>query len=464
MLTLETVKDILKAVKYPGLGRDIVSFGMVKNAVQCGETWQVMIEAPTQDQAVLDAIKQESLKVLGQVEKSVVWDVEVKSKAETKSPQGAPQAKIDLRGVKAVIAVASGKGGVGKSTVATNVALALSQGGASVGLMDADVYGPSLPMMYGLQGHPEMNEDQRLIPLDFHGIKVMSLGFLTTPDTPVIWRGPIVSKMIQQFLGGVAWGTLDYLIIDLPPGTGDVQLTLVQSAPLTGAIVVTTPQEVALSIAMKGLKMFYEVNVPVLGVVENMSGFVCSHCGTETHIFKHGGGERMAKLAGGPLLGRIPLDPVVAECGDAGLPVILKAPDSPAAQAYRGIVQSLLEQVRLAQEKGAELTAVPTKVEPGEATTMRIDWSGHHQSVFTHRALRAACPCAGCVDEMSGQRILKVDQVPLMIRPVEINQVGRYALQIRWSDGHSTGLYAYRYLRTLCECHDCKKVSATASR
>lgn len=463
-MTLDAVKEILKSVKYPGMGRDLVSFGMVKEVVQQGKAWQVILDISTEDLQVLKQIKDESAAALLKAFPDTTCEVKILTRPPSKAASQMAQSKMRMAGVKCVLAVASGKGGVGKSTVATNLALALSLGGAKVGLMDADVYGPSLPVMYGLHDHPKMTEQQQLIPLDFRGIKVMSIGFLSNPDTPVIWRGPIVSKLIQQFLGGVEWGELDYLVIDLPPGTGDIQLTLVQSAPLTGAVIVTTPQEVALSIANKGLKMFHEVNVPVLGIVENMSGFVCGHCGTETHVFKQGGGARVAQLSGVPLLGSIPLDPQIVESGDAGVPVIAKFPDSVAAKAYRKIAEGVKEQIQRVEREGAAWTASPNHIEMAPDHRLKIDWNDGHQSFFSPRALRAACPCAGCVDEMTGQRIIKLEQVSESVRPVEIHEVGRYAVQIRWSDGHATGIYAFRYLRSLCECDACHTAAAAPAR
>jgi len=452
-MTVDEIKDLLKAVKYPGMSRDIVSFGMVKEVVQRGPSIEVTLDVPTQDDRVIAQIQQDAEHCLRTEHPEFSWEVKaLKRSLSAGAAQGfgVPQ-RVVLPGVKQVIAVASGKGGVGKSTVATNLALALRASGASVGLMDADAYGPSLPVMYGLSGHPHMTESQQLIPLEFRGIKVMSLGFLTSTDSPVIWRGPIVTKLIRQFLGGVEWGTLDYLIIDLPPGTGDIQLTLVQSAPIDGALIVTTPQEVALTIAHKGLKMFQEVNVPVIGIVENMSGFVCPHCGAETPVFKRGGGARVAQASGVPLLVAIPLDPAVAGSGDAGVPVVERAPHAQAAQAYRKLAEAVKEQMQRLDQERAAWTAVPTNIEVTAEGRLKIEWSDGQVSLLAFRPLRAACPCAACVNEHTGERVLTLDQVPVNIRPLEVHPVGRYALSIRWSDGHSTGIYAFRYLRTLDE-------------
>jgi len=263
---------------------------------------------------------------------------------------GGPKPKI-LEGVKSIVAVASGKGGVGKSTVATNLALALAGDGSSVGLMDADIYGPSIPLMLGINKPPSVTPERKLIPLERFGLKLVSMGFLTNDDSPIIWRGPMVHGIVQQFLSDVLWGDLDYLIIDLPPGTGDAQLTLTQVAPLSGAVIVTTPQDVALLDARKGLRMFEQVNVKVLGIVENMSTFVCPHCGKQTDIFSTGGGEQCAAELGVPFLGRIPIDPAIRECGDTGKPIVAARPEHAVSKAFAGIARGLvgpLEEIRQA--------------------------------------------------------------------------------------------------------------------
>jgi len=255
-----------------------------------------------------------------------------------------------LPGVKHIIAVSSGKGGVGKSTVTVNMAVALKQEGYAVGIMDADIYGPNIPMMIGVTKEP-IKEGDKITPAEGQGVKVISMGFFVPEDTPVVWRGPMVHGAIQQFFRDVVWGELDYLLIDLPPGTGDVPLTLSQLVPLTGAITVTTPQEVALSDVRKGMTMFKKVNVPLLGVVENMSYFVCGHCGERTEIFSFGGGEQAAKKFDVPFLGRIPLDPAIREGGDQGSPIVVKDPDSPQTQAFLQIVRTLVSQLKQTEEE-----------------------------------------------------------------------------------------------------------------
>ncbi len=265
-------------------------------------------------------------------------------------PEPTPQDRENLiPGVKHVIAVSSGKGGVGKSTVSVNLAVALSLAGAKVGLLDADIYGPNIPMMMGVEKPPEQ-KDGKIAPAVSHGVKLISMGFFVPAETAVVWRGPMVHTAIQQLFRDVLWGELDYLLIDLPPGTGDAQLTLSQLVPLSGAVTVTTPQEVALHDVRKGMMMFQKVNVPLLGIIENMSYFVCGHCGHRTDIFSHGGGERAAEKLGVPFLGGIPIDPEICEGGDIGRPIAVANPDSPQARAFRQIAAKLMAELAGGQE------------------------------------------------------------------------------------------------------------------
>lgn len=258
-------------------------------------------------------------------------------------PQGPTRPKAELPGVKSIVAVASGKGGVGKSTVAANLALALHMSGSQVGLMDADIYGPSVPIMMGVPG--TFDPQTTPFPLEKYGLKLMSMGFLVPPEQAMIWRGPMVHKYVAAMLGQTAWGELDYLVIDLPPGTGDAQLTLTQESRLSGAVIVTTPQEVSLIDARKGLEMFRQVRVPVLGIVENMSYFTGDD-GKRYEIFSHGGGKKLAAAASVPFLGEIPIDPKVAVCGDQGDPIVHKYPDSPVAKAYLALAKSVAEELK----------------------------------------------------------------------------------------------------------------------
>ena len=273
-----------------------------------------------------------------------------------------PQAKDNLiPGVKQVIAVSSGKGGVGKSTVAANLACALAVAGAKVGLLDADLYGPNIPMMMGSTTGPEQ-KDGKILPVESYGVKLISMAFLVPEEAPLVWRGPMVHQYLQAFFRDVLWGDLDYLLIDLPPGTGDVQLSLSQMVPLAGAITVTTPQEVALYDVRKGMGMFQKVNVPLLGIIENMSYFVCGHCGERTEIFSHGGGERAATKLGVPFLGRIPIDPAIRDGGDTGHPIVVADPASPQAAAFRDIAKKIMEEVGGAGKAGPSIDSLLKKI------------------------------------------------------------------------------------------------------
>jgi ATP-binding protein involved in chromosome partitioning len=343
-LTEAGVREALKKVKFPGLTRDIVSFGFVHGIRVDGGSVEVDIVMSTANPSASQAVERDARAALEVLPGVTKVKLECKVQAP-QAPQVAAPARVALPGVRYKIAVASGKGGVGKSTVAANLALALLRDGVTVGLLDADIYGPSQQMMMGCTDKPRVTPEEKILPVDGNGVKVMSLGFLMDPDQPVIWRGPMVMKALQQFIEDVDWGTLDYLVVDLPPGTGDAQLTMTQQVPLDGAVIVTTPQDVALIDARKGLAMFQKVNVPVLGVIENMSAFVCPHCGARSEIFKHGGGKRTAEQLGVPFLGDIPIDPEIVVGGDAGTPIVASHPDSAAAEAFVAIAQAIRSQV-----------------------------------------------------------------------------------------------------------------------
>lgn len=451
------VLQALRAVKDPDLHRDIVALGFVKNVRIHEGAIALDIELTTPACPVRDRMKEEAESILRAL--PGVTNVAIQMTAQVRKATVSP-AEGGMRGVKNAVAIASGKGGVGKSTVATNLALALASSGAKVGLMDADVYGPSVPKMLGSLGKPEAGGKDMIRPLERYGVKFMSMGLFTGRDTPVIWRGPMATKLIQQFLGQVDWGDLDYLLIDLPPGTGDVQLTLTQSAPLAGAVIVTTPQDVAVGITMRGLRMFEQVHVPILGIVENMSGFVCEHCGERTDVFGRGGGRRAAEEQGVPFLGEVPLDKAVVEAGDEGRPVVMGAagsfaPNGSETAKRNGVAQAFMEIAgRLAMEisKVAALTSA-MKHHPAEVKltdeAILVKWSDGHESAYGHRALRVACPCAICVDEWTGEPRIDPVSIPQDVRALEMRTVGRYALQFTWSDGHSSGIYTYDRLRSL---------------
>ncbi len=326
-LTQEQVLDALRTVKYPGFSRDIVSFGLIRGVEITGGEVRVRFSLQTRDPQIPRQIHDharaalEALPGAGRVE----LDFDIKEPPAAQGP-GGPLLKQGIDGIKRVIAVASGKGGVGKSTVAANLAVALAAGGARVGLCDCDLYGPSVGLMFGSDERPMATEDDRIVPIERHGLKLMSMSFLLDDGSPVIVRGPMATRYTQQFLRQVAWGELDWLVLDLPPGTGDIQLTIVQTVALDGAVIVTTPQEVALIDARKAISMFAKVNVPILGLVENMSYFLCPGDGVKYHLFGEGGGKREAQRLGVPLLAELPIDLPTREGGDHGTPVALQAP------------------------------------------------------------------------------------------------------------------------------------------
>lgn len=339
------VLKVLSEVHDPDLHRDIVALGFVKNLKIDSGRVSFDVELTTPACPVKDQLKAQCIEKVKGLEG--VTDVEVRMTANVRST-GTQGNRITIPGVRNVIAVASGKGGVGKSTVTLNLAVALAETGARVGLLDADIYGPSIPLMIGAKEKPLTNAG-RIEPVVKNGIKVMSMGFLVPENQPVVWRGPMIHGALTQFLTQVNWGELDYLLIDMPPGTGDAQLSISQSAPVSGALIVTTPQEVSLIDARKGLRMFQNVKVPILGVVENMSGFMCGHCNQITSIFRSGGGEKMAHEMGVSLLGGIPLNPRVAEGGDKGTPIVLGYPDSEVAKIYKKLAGDVAAQLSVLQ-------------------------------------------------------------------------------------------------------------------
>ncbi|MCA8959180.1 MAG: Mrp/NBP35 family ATP-binding protein [Planctomycetes bacterium] len=346
------VQRILGETRLPGSSANLASLGCVHRVIARSGVVSVILSLPAQLGPEREALRKEleaRLATIPGVESAQV--LEKSSPAGGAStPPGAPQqppvASISgppgVPGVKHLIAVASGKGGVGKSTVSVNLAAEIARRGNRVGLLDADVYGPSIPKMLGLEAlRPEVTEDEQLLPIERHGIQTMSIGFMLDDDSPVIWRGPMVTGLLRQFLNQVQWGELDYLVIDLPPGTGDAQLTLVQSIALSGGIIVTTPQDVALLDVQRGIQMFRRTEVPILGVVENMSIFECPHCHRTTEIFAGGGGEAAARRYGVPFLGSVPLVPAYAIAGDRGEPVVVSDPDSALSQVMRSVVDQL---------------------------------------------------------------------------------------------------------------------------
>jgi len=333
----------LRAVQDPDLHKDIVTLGFVKDVKISGAEVDFTIELTTPACPVRDQMKAEAEQRVAALPGVTAARATMTANVRARGGFG----RQEVPGIRNILAVGAGKGGVGKSTTAVNLALALQRKGARVGLMDADVYGPNIPQMLGVSGQPQVSDDKRMIPPQGYGLKVMSMGMLVPADQPVIWRGPMLHGAVQQFMRDVEWGELDYLVVDLPPGTGDVSLSMSQSVPVAGAVVVTTPQSVSVADVRKAVAMFRQLNIPVLGVVENMSYFVCGHCSERTDIFGHGGGQRMAEELSIPFLGEVPIDTRVRSGGDDGRPIVAEAPDAPAAQAFTEVAGKVAAQLSI---------------------------------------------------------------------------------------------------------------------
>lgn len=354
MPTLEQINDALSTVPDPDLGSDLVSLGMVKDIVLKNDFAKVIIELTTPACPMKDRIRKDCENALQKVE-GLKFEVELTARVTSaKTEDVLPQ-------VKNTILVLSGKGGVGKSTVSTNLALCLAQNGAKVGLLDADIYGPSIPTMLGSSENPVLDEEQKILPLQAHGIEVMSSGFLVEEDSALIWRGPMIHKIIQQFCQDVRWGELDYLLLDLPPGTGDVQLSLSQTIPVVGAVLVTTPQQVALADVKRAQSMLNTLKIPLLGVIENMSGYI-DQSGEKVAIFGEGGGKSFSEKVDTKFLGEIPIDPAVCSSGDEGTPVVVKHPQKPASKAFFKAAQNLAAQVSTYNHQGIRSRVVKPRM------------------------------------------------------------------------------------------------------
>jgi len=334
-LSEATVQEALRRLVDPNTGKDFIATRSARNIKLSGDDVTLDVELGYPGKSQHEPIRRQVMQGLkGAGARNV--SVNVTSKVVAHAVQRGVKL---VPGIKNIIAVASGKGGVGKSTTAVNLALALSAEGASVGVLDADIYGPSQPMMLGIAGRPESKDGKRIEPMQGHGLQASSIGFLIDIDTPMVWRGPMVTQALEQLLKDTRWRDLDYLVVDLPPGTGDIQLTLAQKVPVTGAVIVTTPQDIALIDARKGLKMFEKVGIPILGIVENMSFHICPQCGHESHIFGQGGAARMAKDYGTELLGQLPLDETIQQQADSGKPTVVADPDGKIAELYRKIAR-----------------------------------------------------------------------------------------------------------------------------
>jgi ATP-binding protein involved in chromosome partitioning len=352
-VTERQILDALARVQDPDKGNDIVSLEMVSGLVVRDGNVAFAIEVERERGPQLEPLRKAAEKAVedlpGVLSVTAVLTAQAPPRSRPASqPAGSPGARPQrgaVRGVGAIVAVASGKGGVGKSTVAANLALALRANGLGVGVLDADIYGPSMPRMLGISGRPRSRDGKTLIPMENYGLKCMSMGFLVPEDTPMIWRGPMVMSALQQMLREVEWGELDIMVVDMPPGTGDAQLTMAQQVPLAGAVIISTPQDIALLDARKGLNMFKKVDVPVLGIVENMSYFLCPHCGGRSEIFSHGGARREAERLGTEFLGEVPLDLKIRETSDGGTPITIAEPDNPHALVFRQMAARIWQKV-----------------------------------------------------------------------------------------------------------------------
>ena len=364
-------------------------------------------------------------------------------------PHAAPQTGGAARtagvpGIQHMIAVASGKGGVGKSTTAVNLALGFQANGLRVGILDADIYGPSQPKLLGLSGRPQVGPGNKLQPMLGYGLKAMSMGFMVDEATPVIWRGPMVVQALTQMLREVAWGELDVLVIDMPPGTGDVQLTMAQQVPLSGAIIVSTPQDLALIDARKGLNMFKRTDVPVIGIIENMSYFVCSKCGERHEIFGHGGARDEAARLGVPFLGGVPLHIDIRTLSDSGKPIVASAPESLHAQIYRDLAAKAWAELEAAQGRRVE----PPRIEPVEGgSALRVTFAGKPAFDLSAEMLRVMSPSAEVQGHSPDQRVTVARKRNVKVK--DLIPVGNYAVKIAFDDGHDTGLFAWSYLDLL---------------
>ncbi|MEQ1695663.1 MAG: P-loop NTPase [Hyphomicrobiaceae bacterium] len=462
-VTKDQVLDQLRKIKGPDGSQNVVELGLVSEVIIKEGRVYFAITVPADRAEALEPLRQAAEAVVNELDDvasvNAVLTAEAPAGENRKStPASQPSAAMakgergssqvaGLPGIKHLVAVASGKGGVGKSTTAVNLALGFRAMGLRVGIFDADIYGPSQPRLLGLAGEmPLATEDQsKLIPFTAFGIRVMSMGFLVDEATPVVWRGPMVVQALQQMLYDVAWdrdGELDVLVIDMPPGTGDVQLTMAQQAPLSGAIIVSTPQDLALIDARKGLNMFRKVDVPVLGLIENMSYFLCPTCGDRSEIFGHGGAEREAEKLGLTFLGEIPLHMSIREKSDSGLPIVATAPDSPQAQIYKEIAARAWGEILGA--KGMDIPLI--KVSPAR-DNLNITFKDGFSYDIPAEMLRVMSPSAEVQGHSAEQRVTVPGKRNVKIK--DLKPVGKYATKIVFDDGHDTGLYTWSYLHDL---------------
>ncbi|MCB1528564.1 MAG: P-loop NTPase [Hyphomicrobiaceae bacterium] len=464
------VLDTLRRVKGPDLTDNIVDLGLVSEVLIKDARVYFSITVPAEKAQELEPLRRAAQKVVEEIDgvagaTAVLTAEAPRGTAGAQSPNGSPtapapvarngaapapqpKAAAGVPGVKHLVAVASGKGGVGKSTTAVNLALGFLANGLKAGVLDADIYGPSQPRLLGLSGQPQpMPNGNGLRPMEGYGLKAMSMGFLIDEGTPVVWRGPMLVSALNQMLRDVAWnidGDLDVLVIDMPPGTGDVQLSMAQQVPLSGAVIVSTPQDLALIDARKGLNMFRKVDVPVLGIIENMSYFICTKCGERHEIFGHGGAANEAEKLGLPFLGGIPLDIEIRERSDAGQPITATEPDSIHAQTYRDLAARVWGEVEAAQGKR---TPPPKLTLTGDNTMLNVSFDDGRTYDLPAEMLRVMSPSAEVQGHSPDQRVTVSGKRNVKISKLE--PTGNYATKIFFDDGHSTGLFAWTYLDTL---------------
>jgi ATP-binding protein involved in chromosome partitioning len=478
-VTKDQVLEQLRRVKGPDLESNIVDLGLVSEILIKNGRVYFSITVPLERAQELEPLRQAAEKVVKEV--PGVSGVTAVLTAETKGPSatppagangsrnvvehprvqqaraaaqagaGAPRARAGggrqvagVPGVKHMIAVASGKGGVGKSTTAVNLALGFRAIGLKAGILDADIYGPSQPRLLGLTGRPHVVAGKTMMPMQGYGLQVMSMGFLVDEGTPIIWRGPMVVSALNQMLREVAWDDLDVMVIDMPPGTGDVQLTMAQQVPLSGAVIVSTPQDLALIDARKGLNMFRKVDVPVLGIIENMSYFICPKCGERSDIFGSGGAEIEADKLGVPFLGAVPLHMEIRSRSDAGQPIVATNPDSPHAQIYREIAARSWAEVQAAE--GTRVKPPKLEISPNR-DALAVTFDDGESYELSAEMLRVMSPSAEVQGHSPDQRVTVARKRNVKIR--ELRPVGNYAVRIVFDDGHDTGLYAWSYLQIL---------------
>lgn len=439
------VLDSMRHIMDPDLGRDIVSLGFIKNLVITDQGHvRFTVELTTPACPVKEHFRSSCIQSVSRLPWVTGVDV-IMSAAPRSNPL--VNTSRGLEKVATIIAVSSCKGGVGKSTVAVNLAYALSLLGGKVGLFDADVYGPSLPTMVSPARTDLFMENELIVPLEFEGVKLMSFGFATPDGGAAIMRGPMVSQVINQLLTTTNWGELDYLVLDLPPGTGDIQLTLTQLIPITAAVIVTTPQQLSYVDVVKGIQMFDKLKVPTVAVVENMSYFQCPGCGTRHHLFGQGARQRLVEQFGIRNSFEVPLRPEVSRLSDRGTPVVLADREGPAAAPYREIAASVVQEISKLKHGGVARPKVAYKPGAGILVTLATG----EQHVVKPADLRKACRCAHCIEEFSGKPLLDPATVSDAIYPRSMQPMGNYAVAVTWSDGHNSSIYPYETILKLAQ-------------